>query len=169
MEIAYSDGGLRIKGKQVTLATQLGKSKTPTDAVILLGKNHATEFFSNDAGVVFQGAGEYEIKGTKVTGFKAGESAMYTIRLEGLSLFVGYVSGAVAMKDKLHEHDIAILLADDVLPESIMGILNARVVIFAGEKTAENAKAFEKEGATINKYAITKDKLPAETEFVFLG
>lgn len=172
MEISYIDeGAVRIKGKQVTLITKLlkNKSKNPTDAVLLLGTDRSTDFFDRDAGVIFEGAGEYEIKGTKVTGFKAGESVMYTIRLEGLTLFVGYASGAQAMKDKLHEHDIAVVLADDVLSEAVRGVLNAQVFLFAGEKLAESAKAFDKELTKVSKYAVTRDKLPTETTYIFLG
>ena len=172
MEITYIDEkNVRIKGQQVSLTTQLpaGKVKTPTDAVILLGTNRSTEFFDTDAGVVFQGSGEYEVKGTKITGFSAGEEVMFTVRLDGLSVFVGQVTGAMAMKDKLHEHDIAVLIADDVLSEAVMGMLSARVFVFLGEKSDENAKAFEKTVTKVGKYVVTKDKLPAETEFVFLG
>ena len=172
MEITYIDEkNVRIKGKQVTLTTQLpaGKVKTPTDAVLLIGNNRSTEFFNQEAGVVFQGAGEYEVKGTKVTGFSAGEEVMFTVRLDGLSIFIGQVSGALLMKDKLHEHDIAVLIANDVLSEAVMSMLSARVFVFLGEKSDENAKAFEKSATKVGKYVVAKDKLPAETEFIFLG
>lgn len=171
MEIAYlSEKNVRIKGKQVTLVTQLSeKSKTPSDAVLLVGKETSPTFISEAVGVVFQGAGEYEIKGTKITGFKVEDEVMYTVQLDGISLFVGDVSSALKMKDKLHEHDVAICFANDLLSQNVMGVLNARVFLFVDGMAEENAKAFGKEFVPVNKYAITKDKLPAETEFVFLG
>lgn len=170
MEISYIDEkNVRLKGKQVSLTTQLGKAKNPSDSVLLIGKEHSTEYMSKDSGVVFQGAGEYEIKGTKVTGFTAGDESMYTVRLDGLTIFVGPVSAALIMKDKLHEHDVVVLLADDILTEPVMAVFNARVFVLFGEKAQENMKAREKESPAVNKYVVTKDKLPTETEFVLLG
>ena len=169
MEISSIDPGIRIKGKQIVLTTFIGKSKTPSDAVLLVGEEHVTTFFDRDSGVVFQGDGEYEVKGTKITGFSANGKSMYTVRLEGMSIFVGPVSGAMSMKDKLHEHDVVILLSDDVLSETVMGIFNAKVFLFYGEKAIDSMKAFEKTSPAVNKYVATKDKLPAETEFILLG
>lgn len=172
MEFAYiSENSVRIKGKQVALTTNLlgAKSKVVSDAVLLTGKEHATEFFNTDLGVVLQGPGEYETKGTKITGFAVEEDTMYTVTLEGLAIFVGNVTSADKAKDKLHEHDVAILFADEVLSQNVLGILNARIVIFVDGKAEENAKAFGKEYAKTSKYAVTKDKLPSETEFIFLG
>lgn len=172
MEIAYiAENILRLKGKQVTLLTNLsqGKSKTPSDGVLLLGKNRDTTFFREETGVIFQGPGEYEIKGTKITGFKVDEDVMFTVHMDGMSVFVGNISSSLKMKDKLHEHDIAVLFADEVLSQAVMGVLNASALIFTGEKSEENAKVFDKPMSVVGKYAVTKDKLPSETEFVFLG
>lgn len=172
MEIAYiHEKNAKIKGKQVTLITDLpeGKSKIVSDGVLLLGTQRSPEFAREELGIIFQGPGEYEVKGTKITGFKTNEEAMYTVTLDGMSVFVGNVSSAEKTKDTLHEHDIALLFADEVLSQATMGVLNAKVLIFLGEKTGENAKAFDKQMQKVNKYAVTKDKLPVETEFVFLG
>ena len=172
MEVAFiNEKNLRIKGKQGVLTTNLpaGKGKLASDALLLLGMERTSSFTHEDSGVIIQGPGEYEIKGTKITGFKTDEEVMYTVTIDGLSVFVGNVTSATKTKDKLHEHNIAILFADDVLNQTVMGVLNADVLIFTGAKTEENAKAFDKTFQKIGKYAITKDKLPAETEFVFLG
>src|SRR5260221_6667515 len=164
MEIAYiSERNAKIKGKQVTLVTDLpeGKNKIVSDGVLLLGAKRSPEFLSTELGIIFQGPGEYEVKGTKITGFKTGEEAMYTVTLDGISLFVGNVSSAEKMKDKLHEHDVALLFCNEVLSQATMGVINARVLIFMGEKDSETAKAFGKEGTVAAKYVVTKDKLPA--------
>lgn len=171
MEIAVvSPTCIRIKGKQVTFLVnpENGKSKTPADAVLLLDKLHTPEFFRDDVGVVFQGAGEYEVKAAKTTGFTAEGDVMYTISLDGMSVFVGNSSSCMKAKDKLHEHDVAIIFADDVLTQAGLGFLNPKVVVFFGEKLQENATAFGKDMQKVNKYAVTKDKLPAEAEFIFL-
>lgn len=171
MEIAYVDStSVRIKGKQVTLLVNpTAKNKVPADATILTGTERLTDFFNENTGVLFQGPGEYEVKGTKVTGFTMNSDVMYTIMIDGMAVFVGTVSAAMQAKDKLHEHDVAVLLANEVLSQTTMGILNARALIFVDEKAEENAKAFGKELQKVGKYAVTKDKLPAETEFIFLG
>lgn len=172
MEIAYiTPTNVRIKGKQITLVTNLptGKSKTPADATILLGKERTTEFVKEDTGIIFQGPGEYEVNGTKLTGFKADDEVMYTVVVDGMNIFVGNITSAVQFKDKLHEHNIAVLFANDVLSQAAMGMLGASVLVFIGEKAEENAKAFGKQYAVVGKYTVTKDKLPSEPEFVFLG
>lgn len=173
MEIAFLPGNsLKIKGKQATLIVDPAdpKGKITGDAALLLGTSHTAQIFREDVGVVFQGAGEYEIKGVKITGFKAEGETMYTISVDGLSIFVGKVSSSIKAKDKLHEHDIAALFADEVLPQATMGLVNPNVILFYGEKAGENTKAFGKEDVSpVNKYVTTKDKLPQEKEFVILG
>lgn len=141
--------------------------KTPVDAVVVIGKETTTNF--PNEGILFQGPGEYEVKGAKITGFRVGGGVMYTIVADGMAIFIGDASSAVQAKDTLHEHDVAILFADAVLSQTTMGILNARALVFVGEKIEENAKAFDKQLSSVGKYSVTKDKLPQETEFVFLG
>lgn len=171
MEIAYvSSQSVRIKGKQVTLLVNpTEKNKVAVDAEVVTGKEREKNLTPENVGILFQGPGEYEVKGTKITGFTMDDDVMYTITLEGMSVFVGSVTAAMQAKDKLHEHNVAILLANEILSQTTMGILNASVLLFVDEKAEENAKAFGKELQKVSKYVITKDKLPAETEFVFLG
>lgn len=171
MEVYHLDlNSLKIKGKQgILVVNPTEKNKTTTDAALLLGNQTTNEFFRPEVGVIFQSSGEYEVKGIKVTGFKVDGETMYTLIIDGMSVFVGNVSSALKAKDKLHEHDIAIFITDDILPQNIMGVLNASVIIFAGEKLPENAKAFSRDLAKVGKYVVTKDKLPTEPEFVFLG
>lgn len=172
MEIAVFSGGIRIKTKQATLFVELleEKVKNPVDATLLLGTNQTKQLFSENLGVIFQGAGEYEVKGVKITGFRAEGDVMYTLSADGMTVFVGKVTSALKAKDKLHEHDMALFIADEVLTQATMGQLNGTVLVFSGEKAGENMQAFGKEAVTpINKYSLTKDKLPSETEFVLLG
>lgn len=173
MEIAFLNGnGLKMKGKQATLVVDLvdTKGKVAADATLLLGTSQTSVLFKEDLGVVFQGPGEYEVKGVKVTGFKAEGETMYTVTIDGMSVFVGKVTSSIKAKDKLHEHDIAVLLADDILTQATLGLLNPKAILFYGEKVTENTKSFGKEEVSpVAKYVTTKDKLPAETEFVILG
>lgn len=173
MEIAYLNGnGLRIKGKQATLVVDPHdtKGKVSADAMLLLGDRQTTTLFQDDLGVTLQGPGEYEVKGVKITGFRAEGETMYTLTMDGMSIFIGKVTTSIKAKDKLHEHDMAVLLADEVLPQATMGLLNPQVVVFYGEKAADNTKSFGKEAIeSTNKYTTTKDKLPQETELVILG
>ncbi|HEX7042422.1 MAG TPA: hypothetical protein VF189_04170 [Patescibacteria group bacterium] len=173
MEIALlPDNGLKIKGKQVTFVVDSlsAKGKLSADAVLLLGTSQTKDLFSEGLGVVFQGPGEYEIKGAKVTGFRAEGETMYTLSIDGVSVLVGKVTSAAKAKDKLHEHDVAVLMADEMLPQAIMGVMNPSVVSFYGEKAVENTKSFGGENITpVGKYVTTKDKLPSEKELVVLG
>lgn len=173
MEIAVvSPKSIKIKTKQSLLfaGEQLeSKVKNPADATLLLGDTTSPHFFSEENGVVFQGAGEYEVKAVKITGSRIEKQVMYTISADGLSVFVGKVSTATLAKDKVHEHDVAVLEADEVVAQSVIGLLNASAIVLYGEKAQESAKAIGKEAATASKYAVTKDKLPSETEVTILA
>lgn len=173
MEIAVvSPKSIKIKTKQALLfaGEQLeSKFKTPADATLILGNEPIPQFFSEENGVVMQGAGDYEVKAVKITGSRIEKQVMYTISADGLSVFVGKVSTATLAKDKVHEHDVAILDADETVAQSVVGLLNASAIVLYGEKADESAKAIGKEAATTNKYVVTKDKLPSETEVILLG
>ncbi len=172
MEVSsISQRSVKIKGKQVIFLVnpEEGKNKISADASLLLGTTRSQYFFHEDGEVIFQGAGEYEVKAAKTTGFKVENETMFTISLDGMSVFVGNSSSCMKAKDKLHEHDIAIIDADDVLSQTSLGFLSAKVIIFFGDKLEENAKAYGKELQKTTKYTITKEKLPQEVEFIFLG
>lgn len=172
MEIAILPGNsLKIKGKQATLLVDPGeKNKTISDGTLLLGTRTSTVLFNEELGVVLQGAGEYEVKGMKITGFRVEGDVMYTVSVDGLSVFVGKVTSAIKAKDKLHEHDVVVLQSDEVLTQATLGVFNAHVTLFYGEKAVDNMKAFGKESTpAVNKYATSKDKLPTESELVLLS
>ncbi|HXS14748.1 MAG TPA: hypothetical protein VN711_01350 [Candidatus Saccharimonadales bacterium] len=173
MEIAIQNGNtVRIKGKLASFLVNpdASKVKAPADGTLLMGDNKTSEFFQENLGVVFQGAGEYEVKGAKVTGVRVEADTVYTLSVDGVSVYAGKVSTTTKAKDKLHEHDMVLLEADEVLTQAIMGQLSPRVILFYGEKAAETVKSFGKEAVEVSsKYAVTKDKLPLETVFVLLG
>lgn len=171
MEIAVVGNSLRIKGKQVTLlvGNPNEKIKNPVDALLLLGNESTKTLFSDMYGVAFQAPGEYEVKGAKITGFSAESDVMYTVSLDGLSVFIGKISSSLKAKDRLHEHDIAVLQSDETLSQAALGFLNPRGIVFYGTKATENLKAFGKDIPAASKYLVTKDKLPQETEFVLLA
>ncbi len=173
MDVALiSPDSVKIKTKQALFVVGSfdEKAKFAPNATLLLGNTQTTTLFSENYGVVFQGPGEYETKGVKVTGFQSENQTMYTVSADGLSIFVGKISSSLLSKDTLHEHDIAILSCDEIINQSIMGFLNAHVIIFYGEKTNECIKVIGKEvGSSVGKYAVVKEKLPSETEVVMLG
>lgn len=173
MEIAIQNGNtVRIKGKVANflINPDASKVKIPADGALLMGDNKTSEFFQENLGVVFQGAGEYEVKGAKVTGVRVESDTVYTISIDGVSVYVGKASTTTKAKDKLHEHDLVLLEADEVLTQAVMGQLSPRVSLFYGEKAVETLKSFGKEGIEVSsRYSVTKDKLPTETTFVLLG
>jgi len=75
------------------------------------------------------------------------------------------------MPDKAKEHEFAILNTDSVLSESIITIIEPRVVILYGDKIEESIKALSKDSSAIQrtkKYSIKDNQLPEEMEVVVL-
>jgi len=75
------------------------------------------------------------------------------------------------MPDKAKEHEFAILNTDSVLSESIVTIIEPRMVVLYGDKTEESIKALGKDPSSIQrtkKLSIKEGQLPEEMEVVVL-
>lgn len=167
MEIALlQKSALRIKGKTASFAINPQGSVT-TNAVLLLTPGME---FSTEEIVVLNGAGEYEIGGVKITGLRNEKSVLYSMHIDGMDVVVGSIALLSALQHKLKEHNIVIVNCDEITDASFLTSLAVNAVLFYGEKSTEVAQAFEKEKLqTMNKYAATLGKLPAEMETVLLA
>lgn len=172
MEVTtLAEKGVKIKGKAAIFGVNPvgGRAKNVVDAVILVDRTIPTSSLNvEDNPVVFNGPGEYEVKGIKLTGLGKNGEIAYLGKIDNIDTFIIKASAAAKGKDLLKECQVAIIEADMEIEESVIASLNANVIVLFGEKVEEVAKALGKTPNKTAKYVITKDKLPSELEVVIL-
>jgi hypothetical protein len=174
MEITYLDNKcLKIRSKKATFVVDpiFDMPKTEADFILLLKDEKYNLQKISDYRLVISGSGEYEIGGIKISGKRTGLDFVYSIILDKLELIIGKADAISKMPDKAKEHEFAILNTDSVLSESIITIIEPRVVILYGDKIEESIKALSKDSSAIQrtkKYSIKDNQLPEEMEVVVL-
>lgn len=173
MEVTtLSDTAVKIRGKQTTIAVNPIdiKAKIAVASGLfftrlmqpLPGKNF------EEMPLIIQGPGEYETGGIKISGNKIGESFVYRVVVDGLTLLVAKTSSLAKTKEAVTEYDMLVLEADSIADQSVITALNPSVIIFYGAQKIENAKAMGKEVSPVSKYTVTREKLPVDTQVVVL-
>lgn len=174
MEITrVSEQSIKIKGKQVSVLVNPLPGKIKTSADIVMFFERVPEVFDSATveglKLVVEGPGEYEVGGVKITGERYGDIYYYLISLDGLELIIAKGSTLARLKEFLREAQMACVLADMVINQSMIAALNASVLLFYGEKAEENVKALGKEDVgAVSKYIITREKIPSEMQVVWL-
>lgn len=169
MEIALlPKSGLRIKGKQATLAID-PSDKATYEAVLVLSKT-PEEITKQDESIIITGAGEYEIGGIKVTCMRSETDLLYSIIVDGVEVLVSKLDVLEKMQHKLKEHNIVVVNCQSEASVSFITSLAENAVMFYGDKAKEISASFGKENVKeMSKYSSTKDKLPTEVETVLLA
>lgn len=174
MEIARVSGqSIKIKGKQVSILVNPLEDKVKTGADIALFFSRSSQTFDREAveglKLVIDGPGEYELGGVKITGEKSNQEYYYLVTVDGISLVLGRVSSFSKVKDSLQEAQILCLLADGLANQSVITAVNSTILLFYGEKAEDNVKALGKEDLeSSSKFVITREKIPTETQVVWL-
>lgn len=168
MEIAIlPKSGIRIKGKQATLAID-PQDKATYESVLLLSKT-PEEVTKQDNAILITGAGEYEVGGIKITCMRSEADLLYSIIVDGVDVLVGKLDVLEKMQHKLKEHNIVVVNCTSEGSASFITSLAENVVMYYGEKASVISASFGKENVKdMSKYSSTKDKLPAEVETVLL-
>lgn len=168
MEIALlQNGGVRIKGKRATFA--IDKPDKLANALLLLEKNANAS--STEEAIILNGPGEYEIGGVKMTGFQNGTQTVYSLNIDFITVLIGSIASLQKLQSKLKEHEFVIVAGDSVPAESatFLTSLASNIIVFYGEKAVELNQVFPAEKSQqVNKFSITRDKLPAEIESIVL-
>lgn len=168
MEIALLPReSLKIKGKHASIVVN-PQDKTQYNAALLIGMDQNAIKLNEDT-VLFNGPGEYEAGGIKITGIKNNENLAYSIIVDGIDMLIGQLSALEKMQQKLNENSIVIALTGQAANADFLTSLTSHVIIFSGAGAKETARTLEKdEVKSMSKYQITLDKLPAEIETVVL-
>src|SRR5690242_8613332 len=82
-----TENGIKLKGKQsvVLIDSSSTKAKVPADAVLQLLSQNTPD----DQALLIQGPGEYETKGTKITGARTEGDLWYEVIMEGVDILIG--------------------------------------------------------------------------------
>ena len=170
MEVSYlGKNSVRIASRAVTFVSDpqagAGKKSTADVSLITAGVNDAA------AGLVIDCPGEYEVKGTMITGLPVGEGTAYVI--QGDSSTVGILSDttetlSAEALEQLSELDVLFISAAGY---ELIGKLEPKYVVPLGEGD-ELKKFLDEMGATASekqsKLKITGRDVPEETTVVVL-
>ncbi len=163
---------LRIKGKQGTIVidpSSFLKSKIQVDAVIVLSSSDISLSKIEEHRVVINGPGEYEVSGIKMSGRRVGKHTVYELGIDGLTVVLAKIESVEAIKDKGEQCNVLILHSETNADSSGVAALEPDVVCLYGKQANEVAKALGKTPKTIEKYVVTRDKLPEEMEVIVIS
>ncbi|MFH1833283.1 MAG: hypothetical protein ABH816_03955 [Candidatus Levyibacteriota bacterium] len=159
---------LRIKGKNSSLLVDpsMLKTKTPSDAVLLLKDCEFDSSKVEGSRILINGAGEYEFSGVKVSSL----NHTYDLFVDGISLILGKSSELEKIKAETKGYDIAIIHVDQKFDPSILTNIEPKVAIFYGEENKLKADSgLDSSLKSVSKYVVKKESLPAELEKVLLA
>lgn len=173
MDIALlSERSIKIKGKKASVVID-PKAKMPkTSAEIILAlEGEIDPSRVEEPRLIIKDDGEYEVGSIKITGESKNEyGILYKLNIDNTNLILAKVSTLEKLTDTASEAEVAILDVDSILNEAIVASLEAKVVILYGEKVTEGIKALGKNDLTpTKKLTITKEKLPEETQIIWLA
>lgn len=171
MEVALlGTSSVKIRSKMASFVIDPNASigKTDADAVISLSNEVDTSKIS-ELRVIISGPGEYEVKGIKITSLKSQAGILYRLSMDKIE--VALVNGSTLSKtENAPASHVVVINADEIPSDKVITSMQPNLVILYGEKAMEAAKTL-KEGTaeSVNKYAVTFEKLPQEMEVIVLG
>ncbi len=174
MEVAkITTNSVRIKSKLGVFAIDPidTKGTLEADAVLFLNRTLTQQDINAESSIVIiNGPGEYEIKSVKFTGVGRGNLIAYFGKFDSIDTFVVKASTLNIAKEVSRECQIAIIEADVIVEQSAVAATNASIIIFYGDKSMESVAALGKSDiAPVNKFSISRDKLPTEVQVVVIG
>ena len=162
---------IKLKGKLATFVVDPTKDmpKTASDAIILLnGFENIDTSRVTDFRIIINGAGGYEVGGSKISGTKTPKGTLYKILIDDVSIILGFATDA--KMEGFNACQVAVVNTGNDFNESFVTALEPKMVLLYGEKSKEEAKALGAENVnSSSKVSITKDKLPEKTEIVVLN
>lgn len=174
MEItSLSQAAIKVRGKHISLLIDpFGiKGKQAVDVILLLRRSSEDQLKNaENTKLIIGGAGEYEVGGVNINGYRIGEDNLYTVMLDGMDILIAKSSSLTKAKDFLSDYHIVLLHTVSIADQSLLTSLNAHAVLLYGDKKEENAKAIGAGDTTsAAKFVVTREKLPAEMQVILLG
>ena len=166
--VSLLPNSVRLKGKSASLVINpQGKDINYTGMVIFYTDKKNLKFNPNT--VVINGAGDYEIAGIKLSGIRYENDILYSFLIDNVSILLVETKAMVKNHQKLRDYDIVLVYMQN--GEYVSSAVNSAssAVLYFGEKASETVKKTVKEGLQeMNKYSVTKDKLPTEVVQILL-
>lgn len=166
-----SENGIKIKSKLALFGVnpQNGKGNITVDAVLLFDNTTNKKQLSLEGEpLIINGPGEYEMKGTKLSGIGKNNGVVYVGRIDSMHVCIYRSSAITNTKDAIEECEIAIIDADIPVDQKILAAMNVHVAVLYGMHAQESVKAFGKDVSSVAKCSITKERLPQEMEIILL-
>jgi hypothetical protein len=166
MEVALvSDQCVRIKTKKAQFLTPVGGKFEKEEDVVLRFEKTRQEGSLH----VFDGPGEYEVSGVKLTGLGKTEVTGYLSKIEGMDVVICRSSSITRLKDQVSDVQICIIDAHTPLGTADVANLNPKIVVVFGEHAAAYAHTISTEITPTAKVSLTKDKISDELQVILLG
>lgn len=162
---------IKLKGKKASFIVDPAKDmpKASADAIILLnGIDDIDTGRVTDSRLIINGAGGYEVGGTKVSGTTTPKGTIYRLSIDDINVIVG--RAADVKMEGFNTCQILIMNTNNDFIESSITALEPKIAVLYGDKKIDCAKTLGAESITlVPKITATKDKLPEKMEVVVLG
>lgn len=168
----FDNDTLRLKIKKTALAIDPKTKITKFDAEAILVMDKSFDASRvNDYRIIFDGPGEYEVSGIKISGIKSNGDTIYGLSFESIDILIAKASSLEKISaDKLSDYKVVVINVDVDLNQTLITAMEPRVVVLYGEKKKEGAKLLGKDSATVSsKISVLEDKFPEELEVMLLG
>lgn len=166
MEILLLADGIKLKGKQATISINSTKDLSSYQAFLSL---HKLDSLPASNMVILDGAGEYEVAGVKISSLGVDQEIVYTLTIDSIVLTVGSLSALEKLHSKLPESAILIVNAEaDGNPSFVSSVATSAVLFTGVFAKSVGEKVAKTDLQTMNKYAVTADKLPTELQTILL-
>ena len=161
---------IRGKGSSFVIDPKPKIPKVVSDAVILLREKEDEEGILRvlDHRVVIKGEGEYEIGGVRIVGTKTSGNFLYSLTIDNMNVFIALTS-ALSKIQEAGDYNILILNVDSDFKDTMITAFSKNAVILYGEKAPDVLRMFGEKITKSQKFSVSADKLPPETEVVILS
>lgn len=167
-----SQNSLKIKIKKTSLIIDPKKeiAKIDGDAIIAF-ENDFDSSRVNEARVVINESGEYEVSGLKISAFRSSKDLIFSFSSDSCEILLAKASAlSNTPSDKLQDYGVVIVNTDSHIPENVITSMEPRVVILYGEKALEGAKTLGSQNPTkSSKVSFSESSLPEEMEIYLLS
>lgn len=173
MDVALlGQNSLKIKIKKTTLVIDPKKeiAKTDADAIIATQKDFDASRV-NEARVVIDESGEYEVSGLKISSFRSKEELIFSFSSDSAEVLLAKASAlSNTPSDKLQDYGVVIINADSHIPENVITSIEPRIVVLYGEKALDGAKTLGSQNpAKSSKVSFSEGSLSEEMEIYLLS
>lgn len=163
---------LKIKGKKASLVVdpKKGVPKQEAAAILLLNKSEFDPSRVSEHRVIIAEPGEYEVSGIKMSVNTNHRGIFYSLNVDNIDMVLANTSNLSSFTDKITGPKVAILNVDSEFDAEAIAAIEPRVVLLYGENSESAIKSLGKTGVMPSKkISYTSDKLPEETQIVWLA